>query len=230
MTFCAHTEVRLQANKDIICTISEPHTGEAVESFPVTVAASSLYPRFRVGPQRGIAFGCCRYNDEPRERTFEVRNEGLFSFAFCIGTADEEAEGFAKLLGATPPSLLLGSEHEDQARELGLLPPVVEPPSQEEDEDEKSYRARLALHDKEQKVAERDFFAAATSVDDAAPPDAGSLTTKQFSITPSGGVVEPGQTLPVTVTFTPEGLQHHRDILRILVAGCDAEDGTSSQL
>ena len=36
--------------------------------------------------------------------------------------------------------------------------------------------------------------------------------------------MEPGQTLPVTVTFTPEGLQHHRDILRILVAGCDAED------
>ena len=33
VTFCAHTEVRLQANKDIICTISEPHTGEAVESF-----------------------------------------------------------------------------------------------------------------------------------------------------------------------------------------------------
>ena len=133
----------------------EPHTGEAVESFPVTVAASSLYPRFRVGPQRGIAFGCCRYNDEPRERTFEVRSEGLFSFAFCIGTSDEEAEGFAKLLGATPPSLLLGSEHEAQAQELGLLPPVVEPPAQEEDEDDKSYRQRLALHDKEQKVASR---------------------------------------------------------------------------
>ena len=87
MTFCAHTEVRLQANKDIICTISEPHTGEAVESFPVTVAASSLYTRdLGWAPQSGIAFGCCRYNDEPRERTFEVRNEGLFSFAFCIGT------------------------------------------------------------------------------------------------------------------------------------------------
>ena len=99
VTFCAHTEVRLQANKDIICTISEPHTGEAVESFPVTVAASSLYPRFRVGPQRGIAFGCCSYNDEPRERTFEVRNEGLFSFAFCIGTQDEEAEGLRSCSG-----------------------------------------------------------------------------------------------------------------------------------
>ena len=72
-----------------------------------------------------------------------MRNEGLFSFAFCIGTADEEAEGFAKLLGATPPSLLLGSPHEDQARELGLLPPVVEPPSQEEDEDDKTLQSEV---------------------------------------------------------------------------------------
>jgi len=224
VTFCASSEVRLSDNKDILCTISEPATNEAVESFPVTVAATSLFPRFRLGPQRGIAFGCCRYNDPPRERTFNVRNEGLFSFAFCVGDVDGVAEGFPKLLGATPPALLVGSDHEAEARELGLLPAVVEPPVQEDGEDLKTYSARLALHEKEQANASRDFFAAAKPVDYCEAPAESTCALHQFSVSPAGGVVEPGQSLSVTVSFTPKGLKTHRGNLKILVSGCDPTD------
>ncbi|KAH8070819.1 hypothetical protein JL721_4732 [Aureococcus anophagefferens] len=226
VSFCSRGEVKLSDNKDISCTISEPITGEAVESFPVTVAATSLFPRFRVQPGRGLTFGTVKFNDPPKERKFDLRNEGKFSFAFAIADADGDMDATARkrLLGATPLALIATAD-EDEAVEMGLLP-AREEPDIEEVEDEapeatEQRRAERALAIAEERRA---FYAQAPSVGDAEAPPDGAVSLGQFVVAPGGGVVEPGQSLQVTVTFNPEGCAVHKGNLRIAVAGCDGRD------
>ncbi|KAH8054149.1 hypothetical protein JL720_14520 [Aureococcus anophagefferens] len=226
VSFCSRGEVKLSDNKDISCTISEPITGEAVESFPVTVAATSLFPRFRVQPGRGLTFGTVKFNDPPKERKFDLRNEGKFSFAFAIADADGDMDATARkrLLGATPLALIATAD-EDEAVEMGLLPareePDIEEVEDEAPEDAEKRRAERALAIAEERRA---FYAQAPSVGDAEAPPDGAVSLGQFVVAPGGGVVEPGQSLQVTVTFNPEGCAVHKGNLRIAVAGCDGRD------
>ncbi|KAH8063156.1 hypothetical protein JL722_2318 [Aureococcus anophagefferens] len=225
VSFCSR-RVKLSDNKDISCTISEPITGEAVESFPVTVAATSLFPRFRVQPGRGLTFGTVKFNDPPKERKFDLRNEGKFSFAFAIADADGDMDATARkrLLGATPLALIATAD-EDEAVEMGLLPareePDIEEVEDEAPEDAEKRRAERALAIAEERRA---FYAQAPSVGDAEAPPDGAVSLGQFVVAPGGGVVEPGQSLQVTVTFNPEGCAVHKGNLRIAVAGCDGRD------
>ena len=74
----------MRNNRDIKCVVSEPHTGEAVENFTVSVSVTSHFSRLRLQPARGLNFGAVKYNEEPKVRRFELKNEGLFEFKYAI--------------------------------------------------------------------------------------------------------------------------------------------------
>lgn len=50
-------------------------------------------------------------------------------------------------------------------------------------------------------------------------PD-GIMSLGRFEVSPSGGLVQPGQTVSVTVHYTPENAEAHRESLCIKVSGC----------
>src|SRR3546814_6774971 len=52
--------------------------------FPYTTLFRSSYSVFRVLPSRGIPFGAVHFNDDVKQRTFDIRNEGDFEFVFVL--------------------------------------------------------------------------------------------------------------------------------------------------
>jgi hypothetical protein len=103
ITFTSLAEVSLKNNKDIKCVISEPHTGEAVENFTVSVSVTSHFSRLRLQPARGLNFGAIKYNEEPKVRRFDLKNEGLFEFTFTVTGQDvSEAASPAAADAANP--------------------------------------------------------------------------------------------------------------------------------
>ncbi|CAM9776198.1 unnamed protein product, partial [Laminaria digitata] len=55
------------------------------------------------------------------------------------------------------------------------------------------------------------------------PDEALSLT--RFNISPSGGLVQPGQSVIVTVSYSPENANAHRETLSLKISGSDPSDG-----
>lgn len=220
ITCCSVRELKLAENKDIVCTIGEPATGESVEQFPVTVAVSAVFPKFRIQPHRGLTFGTVKYNDATKERAFELRNEGNFAFAFAVvdvelqrdddvkkevahepKSNEQLQEQLVKVLHATPRALLAKApqRYRDLAVEAGLVP-------READED-----------------AMREWCLNARRADEIAPPSSAAVERGPFVVSPGGGLIEPGQTLAVSVSFTPEGCTTHHARLLLEVAGRDPE-------
>ena len=64
VTFDCKVEVSLKNNRDIRCVVTEPHTGEAVEHFSVSVSVASFFSRIRLQPARGLNFGAVKFNEE----------------------------------------------------------------------------------------------------------------------------------------------------------------------
>jgi len=183
-TFCSKYEVMLRDNKDIRCTISEPHTGQPFETFNILASARSYWSRFKLQPGRGLAFGAVKFNEVPRTRLFQIKNEGQFAFVFGCkdgGIEAKEDPGCdSAVRSATPLGLL-------DASELGPdgQPPVV-------------------------------------------PPEVIPKSIDRFTLTPSGGLVEPGQTLQVEVAFNPKGSPaSHKAVISVLVSGSDPSDSAT---
>ena len=170
LTFTSLEEVSLKNNRDIKCVISEPHTGEAVENFTVSVSVTSHFSRLRLQPARGLNFGAIKYNEEPKTRRFELKNEGLFEYTFTVTGQEVDEASMGSIVAATPEGL----------RKEGAAPggPVSE--------------------------AEKEIG--------------------QFVVTPSGGVLQPGQSMGIEVKFIPKGSSVYREDLKILVSGCDEAD------
>jgi hydrocephalus-inducing protein len=183
-TFCSKYEVMLKEIKDIRCTISEPHTGQPFETFNVLASARSSWSRFKLQPGRGLAFGAVRFNEVPRTRLFQIKNEGQFAFVF--GCKDGGAEAApdpgcdAAVNSATPLALL----------DPSILGPDGHPP--------------------------------------VTPPELIPKTIDRFTLTPSGGLVEPGQTVGVEVAFNPKGgPASHKSVISVLVSGADPTDSAT---
>ena len=170
LTFTSLVEVSLKNNRDIKCVISEPHTGEAVENFTVSVSVTSHFSRLRLQPARGLNFGAIKYNEEPKTRRFELKNEGLFEYTFAVTGREADDASKGSIVAATPEGL----------RKEGDTP-----------------------------------GGAASD----APKDIG-----QFVVTPSGGVLQPGQSTGIEVKFIPKGSSVYREDLKILISGCDEAD------
>jgi len=170
LTFTSSTETTLRNNRDIRCIVSEPHTGEAIEQFTVSVSVASFYSRIRLQPARGLNFGAIKYNEPPRQRRFELKNEGLFEFTFTVTGHEPDEESLGAIISATPE---------------GLRPPDSSPGGSVKTEDR---------------------------------------TVGQFTISPAGGVLQPGQSVSVEVMFSPKDSAVFREDLKILISGCDEED------
>jgi len=56
----------------------------------VNVNVNAVYSKYAIAPIKNINFGPLQFN-ETKTRFFEVKNEGLFEFNYCIfDYADEE--------------------------------------------------------------------------------------------------------------------------------------------
>ncbi len=91
ISFQADKEVHIRNNVDIRCKIIEVKTGQVEEEFPVRVQAESVFSKYRLQPLRGINFGALKFGSTPRERNFELRNDGIFPYNYRISVLSEDS-------------------------------------------------------------------------------------------------------------------------------------------
>jgi hypothetical protein len=172
VTFCADHEIEWRPNKEIRCVIMEAETGEEEDAFFVSATTNTHFSKFRVQPQHGLNFAAIKFNDERKTKTFELRNDGKYEFAFKIN--DEKAED-------NVPLEMTCADAEGGVGEL-VLPDV---------------------------------------------PDAASVYG-QFTCTPGGGKILPGETRTIEVSFEPSASQVYRENLQIDITGRDYNDAASN--
>lgn len=212
VTFCSTEETHLKDNRDIRCVITEPHTGEAVEEFSVVTSAVSTWSRFRLQPRRGINFGPVAFNADSVTKTFELKNEGEFEFVFTVqGKGLTSAPHEAAIRQATPKALL-------SPEELAKQEPVAATPAVPEKGGAKG-KGKTAAAPAGRKGSKGAIKPALEVPDDL-------LSLGRFEVSPSGGLVQPGQSVSVTVRYSPENACAHRESLSLKVSGSDPEDGT----
>lgn len=213
VTFCSREETHLKDNRDIRCVITEPHTGEAVEEFSVVASAISTWSRFRLQPRRGINFGPVAFNADSITKTFELKNEGEFEFVFAVqGKGHPSAPHEAAIREATPN---------------GLLPP------EEQALKESETAAAAAVPEKGGGKGKGKGATAAPAgpkgskgvVKPALELPDDPISLGRFYVAPSGGLVQPGQSVSVTVRYSPENANAHRESLCLKVSGSDPSDG-----
>lgn len=213
VTFCSREETHLKDNRDIRCVITEPHTGEAVEEFSVVTSAISTWSRFRLQPRRGINFGPVAFNADSVTKTFELKNEGEFEFVFTVqGKGLTSAPHEAAIRQATPEALL---SPEEQAE----LEPAAATPAVPEKGGAKGKGKGAAAPAAAGRKGSRGAVKPALEV----PDD--QLSLGRFEIAPSGGLVQPGQSVSVTVRYSPENACAHRESLCLKVSGSNPSDG-----
>ena len=213
VTFCSRDETHLKDNRDIRCVITEPHTGEAVEEFSVVTSAVATWSRFRLQPRRGINFGPVAFNADSVTKTFELKNEGEFEFVFTVqGKGLPSAPHEAAIRQATPKALL--SPEEQAELEAAAATPAV-PEKGGAKGKGKGAAAPAAAGRKGSKGAVKPAL--------EVPDD--PLSLGRFEIAPSGGLVQPGQSVSVTVRYSPENACAHRESLCLRVSGSDPSDG-----
>ncbi len=204
VTFCSREETHLKDNRDIRCVITEPHTGEAVEEFSVVASAVSTWSRFRLQPRRGINFGPVAFNADSMTKTFELKNEGEFEFVFAVQRA---APHEAAIRRVTPKALLPPGEQDE--------PPATTPAIPEKGGAKGKGKGAAAAGRKGSKGAVKPAL--------EIPDD--PLSLGRFELAPSGGLVQPGQSVSVTVRYSPENANAHRESLCLKISGSDPSDG-----
>jgi len=68
---------------EIIVDVLEGATLEVFKSLPINVSVNSVFSKYSVSPHKNINFGPISYFDT-KNRTFEIKNEGLFEFNYTI--------------------------------------------------------------------------------------------------------------------------------------------------
>lgn len=63
--------------------IQEGKTLETNKVVPINVFVNAVFSKYSVVPLKNINFGPIQFN-ETKTRTFEIKNEGLFEFSYCI--------------------------------------------------------------------------------------------------------------------------------------------------
>eukprot|EP00605_Chrysophyceae_sp_TOSAG23-4_P000636 GSChrysophyteH1.ASY1.ANO1.717.1 assembled CDS len=93
LTFCSKdAEMVLRGNRDIKVQISEPLSGEVVETFPIYISADARFNRFRLQPSKGVTFGAVRFDAEAKTKRVELRNESKFDFTYVICPKSAEVD------------------------------------------------------------------------------------------------------------------------------------------
>lgn len=214
VTFCSREETHLKDNRDIRCVITEPHTGEAVEEFSVVASAISTWSRFRLQPRRGINFGPVAFNADSITKAFDLKNEGEFEFVFTVqGKGLPSAPHEAAIRHATPKALLSPEEQTEQ-ESVAASSGVPEKGGAAKGKG-KGVAAPASAGRRGSKGAIKPAL--------EAPDD--PLSLGRFEIAPSGGLVQPGQSVSVTVRYSPQNACAHRESLCLKVSGSDPADG-----
>ncbi|KAJ1491732.1 hypothetical protein T484DRAFT_1773430 [Baffinella frigidus] len=76
-------EVDFKDNTELRCHVSELLTKEDIFITPISINVKSVFSKYRILPQKGVAFGALTY-DTSRTRNFDIVNQGEFEFAFTI--------------------------------------------------------------------------------------------------------------------------------------------------
>lgn len=88
-------EVKMKTSKtgaNIFLGIREGESLEKFSEVPILVNVNAVFSKYSLTPLKNINFGPMMYG-ENRVRTFEIKNNGLFEFAYEIcDYADEEAK------------------------------------------------------------------------------------------------------------------------------------------
>ena len=226
LTFCAKdAAIVLKGNKDIKVQISEPLSGEVVETFPLYISADARFNRFRLQPSKGVTFGAVRFDASAKTKRVELRNESKFDFTYVICPKSSETDELDILDKAALGCYAFATPAARRVLELG------------EDFKERLGGGAAAAPAKGGKGAP----AAAVSSggnDLVSDPDAlpaGDLPTDPlvvgaFKISPRVGRVAPGETVGIDMTFDPNGSDLAREKLRVCISGVDPDEPLSQVL
>ncbi|GBG33770.1 Hydrocephalus-inducing protein-like [Hondaea fermentalgiana] len=218
LRFCSKNEAQLRNNKDIRCLIKEPATGETVESFEVPVDVCSVFSSFRVQPSKGIHFGAVKFEATP-EKSFEIRNDGLFPFTYEIITTSELADRMQaqhdRIEAALREAEEKASRPQDEEVDAENDTPAETPPAP------LPTAAELAAARASVELEELRALATPAQV-----AGAETLTVGLFDVTPRAGEISPGSSQELCVKFNADGDVLAQEALRILVSGRNPNDGT----
>lgn len=106
LTFCSKEAIVVKDNKDIRCKISEPLTKEVLEELTLSTSARAQFSAFQLQPAKGLNFGAMKYNEPPRTKRFDFRNEGIFEFVYVLTGEPPDEEAKSIIQSATPLALL----------------------------------------------------------------------------------------------------------------------------
>ena len=225
LTFCSKQgEIMLKGNKDIKIQISEPLSGEVVETFPLYISADARYNKFRLQPSKGVSFGAARFDADPKTKRVELRNESKFDFTYVVCAKSLETDELDELDGpalgayayATPTASReheLGESFKERiggggaaaaAKGKGKGAPAGGP---------SEYSMNVLVHDP-------DDLQAGTVPEDP-------LVVGAFTVHPRIARVAPGETVGIDMTFDPKGCDVAREKLRICISGIDPNEGPS---
>jgi len=106
ITFKTEKEVKIDPSKqtsDIKLQITEGNSGEKCNEIPIIVATNAVFSKYSVYPPRNMNFGPLQYG-ESRNRSFEIKNEGIFDFEFNVfEIIDERQKILERTRKNTPP-------------------------------------------------------------------------------------------------------------------------------
>lgn len=74
---------------DITMEILEGKTLELYKPVPINVKVNSVFSKYSILPLKNINFGAIQFNDN-KTLSFDIKNEGLFEFAYTIFSYDDE--------------------------------------------------------------------------------------------------------------------------------------------
>lgn len=219
LTFCAKdAELVWKNNKDIKVQISEPLSGEIVETFPVYINVDARYNRFRLQPSKGVTFGAVRFDADAKVKKVELRNESKFDFSYVIcGKSSEHDEldildapalaAYAYGIPAACREAELGDNYKERMADGGGGKGGKTPAKGKGgDVSASSGTNPLVVDPDELELG-------------AIPED--PLVVGAFTVHPRVGIAAPGETIVIDVTFDPNGHDIARESMRLCISGVD---------
>ncbi len=219
LTLCSkEAEVLLKGNKDIRVQISEPLSGEVVETFPLYISCDARFNRFRLQPSKGVSFGAARFDADPKTKRVELRNESKFDFTYVICAKSLETDELDSLDGPALGAYAFACPTARREAELGENFKERTGGGGAPVKGGKGAPTGQAKYSTNPLVHDPDELEAGSCPDDP-------LVVGAFKVHPRIARVAPGETVGIDMSFDPKGCDVAREKLRICISGVDPNDG-----
>jgi hypothetical protein len=220
MTFICQEEVHWKNNKDVLCSLIEPTTGEKVDSFVVFMNVNAKFSRFRLQPSKGINFGAIRFDQDKEEKSLFIKNEGSFEFGFLIVSASTRSDPSNPITNEEIDAIVSNTPSARRSQmnafiERHLLNNGKSHLAIEEEEEEEKEEASVP--------AKHPLLDRLDSMEPSVLPE-GSRTFGSFELSQFAGFVQPGQSQAIDIRFSPSGHRTFQEDLTILICGWDEHD------